>query len=120
MAKKNKEPEVVNLEGSASKIRNQDDINLEIEVNEELTKRREDIAKVWMKNHEVSNRAQSLNQGKTMIEDSGSTNGSKFVDATQQVNYENEDSENNASEEEEVASENSANDDDQAVLQQDI
>jgi len=64
--------------------------------------------------------AQSTHQDKATIEDSESTNGSEFVDATQQVNDVNEESENNASEEVDEASEKSANIDDQLVLQQDF
>jgi len=70
VAKKNKEPEVVNVEDSTSKVRIQDDVNLENKVNEEMSKRKTEIAEASMKTSKVNNRAQSVHQDKTAVEGS--------------------------------------------------
>ncbi|AES97260.1 hypothetical protein MTR_5g047910 [Medicago truncatula] len=53
--KKNKEPEVVILEETTSQGRNQQDVNLEKEINEELAKRREDEGESSKRNVKIEN-----------------------------------------------------------------
>ena len=68
-----------------------------------MTKNREQ-AEASTRNQEVSNRAPSQIQDKAAIQDSDSSNGLEFVDATQQVNNETEASENKESESEDAGS----------------
>jgi hypothetical protein len=101
-----KELEVVNLEKSASLERNQEDLNLEKEVNDELAKSREDQSETSGKIVENEQRASS----KATFEYSESTNVSEFVDSTQVLNNDNitegsddnEDAESNESEHEDL------------------
>ena len=82
--KKNQGPETVNLEASSSKDRNHEDMFLENEIKEELERNSKQT---------VVNNISSKSKSKTNVEDSGSSN--EFVDATQIVNDDLAESENN-------------------------
>ena len=108
----NKEPEVVNLENLGSKGRNQDDVDLEKEINEEISKRQEDQTTPLVRNNEVENRTPIV------VADSSCSNGSEFVDATQSINNDNLGLDHN--EEKNEYSENSSSENEHDIVQKDI